>query len=127
MDKVLFIGMGGFFGALSRYYLSGLIQSWSRSVDFPYGTLAVNLIGCFIIGFLAHLVGAYGILSPELRLLVLVGFLGSFTTFSTFESEAFALLQANQTLLAVLDLSAHVVLGLLCVWLGQTLAAVLWR
>ena len=64
MRHLLYIGMGGFFGAILRYLISGGVQKWTRSMDFPYGTLAVNLIGCLVISMLTRLDEIRGIMSP---------------------------------------------------------------
>jgi CrcB protein len=94
---------------------------------FPYGTFAVNVIGCFVIGFLSQMVAMRGILSVEMRLLVLTGTLGGFTTFSTFSNETYNLLRDGQFSLALANVGGQVVLGLGAVWLGYGLAALLWR
>lgn len=125
--KWLAIGIGGFIGAILRYLLSGWVQDWSRSLDFPYGTLAVNLLGCFVIGILSYWGEQHNLFSPNARLFVFIGILGAFTTFSTFGNETVNLLRARDELLALLNVGAHVLLGLLAVWLGRVLAAFLWR
>ena len=117
--KVALIGLGGFFGAILRYLVSGWAQSFSRSASFPIGTLAVNVIGCFIIGLLYYLAQSRGLFSPEWRLVVFIGMLGAFTTFSTFGNETFLLLQDAETSLALLNIGLQVVLGLIAVWAGQ--------
>lgn len=86
MVHYLLVGDGGMAGAMLRYWLSGLIGN-ATSGRFPYGTLAVNVIGCFIIGFFLTLGYERFSWSPELRLFVAVGILGGFTTFSTFSYE----------------------------------------
>ena len=77
------VGSGGFLGALARYGLSGLVQRQLPLSTFPYGTLSVNLLGCFAIGILAGLAESRQLLGPELRTFALIGILGGFTTFST--------------------------------------------
>ena len=83
MFNILFVGVGGFIGSVLRYAVAGWVQQLSRSLDFPYGTLMVNLIGCFVIGFLGELAEARGIFASETRLLIFIGLLGGFTTFSS--------------------------------------------
>ncbi len=122
MARLLAIGLGGFVGALCRYGLAGLVQT-AAGPRFPAGTLVVNVLGCFAIGALAALVEGRLALSPEWRLFLLVGLLGSFTTFSTFGYETLELLRAGSFPAAALNLGAHVVLGLGAVALGR--AAVL--
>lgn len=127
MMKWLAIGTGGFIGAILRYLVSGWVQNWSRSLDFPYGTLAVNLLGCFIIGLLSYWGEQHNLFSPNTRFFIFIGLLGAFTTFSTFGNETITLLRARDELLALLNVGAHILLGLLAVWLGRVLAAFLWR
>jgi len=80
MIKLLIIGLGGFVGAILRYSISGAIQSASRSISFPFGTLGVNVIGCFFIGLFSYLVETRGLFTPETRLFLAIGLLGSLTT-----------------------------------------------
>ncbi len=127
MDKILWVGAGGFIGSALRYLVGGYVQQLSGSVSFPYGTFAVNIIGCFVIGLLSQVVALRGILSDEVRLLVLTGLLGGFTTFSTFSNESFALLHKGQTWLALANIGGQLVLGLAAVWAGTAVAWFLWR
>ena len=122
MFKLFIIGLGGFFGAISRYAFSGWILRSFENSYFPYGTLAVNLLGCLAIGFLAEVSELKQIFNPEIRLLIFIGFLGSFTTFSTFGLEVFNLLRDGSIIPALLNLAAHIFLGLLAVWIGIVLA-----
>lgn len=121
------MGLGGFIGSILRYLFSGYIQQLSRSSAFPFGTLAVNAVGCLIIGFLSQLADVRGVFTPETRLLVFVGILGGFTTFSTFGNETFNLAQDGQALPSLLNIAAHLALGLGAVWLGRAVAYWLWR
>ena len=127
MYKLFLIGLGGFAGALLRYGVSGLVQNWSNSVSFPYGTLAVNLLGCFLIGSLSYLAEAYGVFSVETRAFVFVGLLGAFTTYSTFGNESFNLLREGETFLSFANIGLHLILGLGAIWLGRIMVASLWR
>jgi CrcB protein len=120
--RILIIGAGGFLGAISRYYVSGWMQNLSRSGHFPFGTLAVNVIGSFLLGFLVRYAFLHNVFSPEVRLLIFIGFLGAFTTFSTFSTETFNLLADGAVTPALVNISANVLLGLAAVWLGQILA-----
>ena len=123
MTRILFIvGVGGFFGAISRYLIAGWVQDLSQSVHFPYGTLAVNVIGSFLLGFLVRYAFIHNVFSPEIRLLIFIGFLGAFTTFSTFSNETFNMLADGAMTPALMNITANVLLGLGAVWLGQTLA-----
>src|SRR6202162_5624505 len=101
--------------------MTGYVQHWSRSIDFPYGTLAVNLIGCFIIGFLSQLAETRGVLTAESRTFVFIGILGGFTTFSAFGNETMNLWRDGKNLLAMANVAAHVLLGLGAVWFSGAL------
>ena len=127
MGNLVLIGVGGFVGAIARFWLSGRVQDLSGSIGFPYGTLVVNLAGCFLLGVLSYLVDARGLFSPEARSLLIVGLLGAFTTFSTFSSESLNLLMSGETLRAMINVSSSVLLGILAVWVGRALPLLLWR
>lgn len=127
MTNILLVGIGGFIGSIMRYLVSGYVQQTSKSVDFPYGTLAVNIIGCFVIGVLAQLAESRGMFTTESRLLVFVGILGGFTTFSSFGNETFNLVRDNQMMSAFANIGANVVIGLFAVWLGRTISYLVWR
>ncbi|HEX4951778.1 MAG TPA: fluoride efflux transporter CrcB [Thermoanaerobaculia bacterium] len=121
MRSALLVGLGGFAGSVCRYWLGGAVHRFAGAA-FPWGTLAVNLLGCFVIGWLAGLAELRGVLSAELRLLLLVGFLGGFTTFSSFGWETFSLLRGGELWKAGANAGLHLVTGLLAVWLGHGLA-----
>jgi CrcB protein len=125
--SVIFVALGGAFGSVLRYLLGTWAQTASNSIDFPYGTLTVNLIGCFVIGFLAQLAEARGVFTSESRALVFVGILGGFTTFSSFGNETVNLLRDGETWNALANVGANVIFGLILVWLGRTVAFWIWR
>lgn len=127
MRNLIIIGAGGFCGAIFRYLVSGAAQKLSQSVNFPYGTLAVNLIGCLVIGMLTRLDEIRSILSPELRFFIMIGLLGAFTTYSTFSNEAINLINDRRIQLALLYVGAHMVLGLAAVLLGRISTYLIWR
>lgn len=127
MAKILLVGAGGFAGSILRYLFSGYVQQWTQSAGFPFGTLAVNLIGCFVIGFLSQLADARGVFTAETRALVFVGVLGGFTTFSTFSNETMNFLRDGENFPAILNVGAHIILGLGAVWLGRAIAYWIWR
>lgn len=117
------VGSGGFVGAVFRYGLSGLVQRSLPMATFPYGTLAVNMLGCLLIGAGVGLADSRQLFGPEARLFAFIGMLGGFTTYSTFGYETFALLRDAEFLRAILNVSIHVLLGLAMVLAGYTLAA----
>ncbi|MCP9449672.1 MAG: fluoride efflux transporter CrcB [Nitrospira sp.] len=127
MIKLLLIGTGGFVGSILRYLISGAVQTASQSIAFPYGTLAVNVIGCVLIGFFFELAEGRGLFSPDARAFLIVGILGGFTTFSTFGNETMNLLRDGEWALALLNVGAQVVLGIGGVWIGYILAYQIWR
>ena len=127
MVNLFYVGLGGFIGAVLRYFVSGGVQKWTQSIDFPYGTLAVNLIGCLVIGMLTRMDEMRSLLSPEVRLFLLIGFLGAFTTYSTFSNEAVNLINDRQFDLMLLYMTAHLVLGLAAVFAGRFLTYWIWR
>ncbi|HEY5730217.1 MAG TPA: fluoride efflux transporter CrcB [Anaerolineales bacterium] len=125
--SVLYVAIGGALGSVSRYLLGTWTQSISKSLDFPYGTLTVNLIGCFVIGFLSQLVETRGTFTPETRSFIFIGILGGFTTFSSFGNDTINLLRDGEPFNALANIGANVILGLALVWLGRASAYWIWR
>ena len=123
LNKIMAIGLGGFAGAVSRYWVSGIAQKMSDR--FPLGTLSVNLLGSFILGLLATLFLEKIIVIQELRLFVLVGLLGAFTTYSTFSLETLNLLRGGEWLFAGYNILFNVIGTLIAVWAGVAIAK-LW-
>ena len=113
----VFIVLGAAVGAPLRYFVSVRVYDAS-SGDFPYATLVVNLTGCFLIGILATIAEERDVFSRDARLFLLVGLLGSYTTFSTFGWETLALLRANEVPQAFTYVGASAVGGLAAVWAG---------
>ena len=127
MTRVLLVGAGGFVGSILRYVLSGLVQGAARDSLFPWGTLAVNVLGCFTIGVLTELAESRGAFGVETRLLLITGFLGGFTTFSAFGYETLYLLRDAERLLAAANVLASVVIGIAAVQLGRVAVQLAWR
>ena len=121
MQAILLVGLAGAAGAITRY-LIGLAAVRSLGENFAFGTLLVNVIGCLALGFLLEIEHTASWVTPPVRLLLAVGFLGAMTTFSTFGYETFRYLSTGAARLALLNLSANLVLGLGGVWLGWGLA-----
>ena len=114
--NILLVALGGAVGSVCRYLLSGLnMASW------PWGTFAVNILGSLIIGLLVGLVSK-GIISPEMKLLLVTGFCGGFTTFSTFANESFGMMKAGDVLMTAIYIGASIVVGILAVWGGLALS-----
>ncbi|BBL70845.1 fluoride efflux transporter CrcB [Methylogaea oryzae] len=121
MHPALAVAVGGAVGSVARYWTSLAVYQWLGR-DFPYGTLAVNVAGGLLMGFLTELLVARYAVAVEWRLLVLVGFLGGFTTFSTFSMDTWILLQEGEFAKAGLNALASVLLCLVAVWIGLHLA-----
>ena len=121
MMKVLMVAVGGGIGATTRY----LVSTWAAEkfgTNFPYGTLIVNVVGCFIIGLFMTLVTERFIVSPYWRLFVTVGFVGGLTTFSSYSYETLKLLQDANIVMALYNLMGNVIIGFFATWLGISLA-----
>ena len=122
MSLWLIIGLGGFIGAILRYWISAWIQS--GIVSFPLGTLGVNFIGSFLLALIMYISEYRGLVGMETRLFLTIGVLGSFTTMSTFSFESMKLLEQNQYILFGLNLMGTVTLCLLAVYLGKVLVTI---
>jgi fluoride exporter len=117
----VWIALGAVVGASARYFLSGLIAR-NFSTTFPYGTLLINLTGSLVLGFFLIFASERVLLDPRWRLLVAIGFCGSYTTFSSFAFESFALMEQGQWLLMSLNILASNLLCLVAVLAGAALA-----
>ncbi len=121
MTPYVYIIMGAVVGAPLRYYVQGVVQDSTASL-FPFGTLVVNVSGCLVIGLLLTLAEERGALGPNARLALVTGFLGSYTTFSTFAYESFQQLRGHELFFASANIVASVFVGLAAVWIGTILA-----
>ena len=119
--KLLIIGLGGFIGAVMRYSVSGWVQKLF-SENFPYGTLAVNILGSFVLGYFLFMSETRSVLNPHWRHFIAIGMMGALTTFSTFSYETFALLQENLYGQALLNTFLNVILTIIAVWAGMIIA-----
>ena len=120
-EPAVLIGIGGILGANARY----LVSVWAArriGASFPYGTMIVNLSGSLLLGFMATAIVGRVVSEPEVRLLVSVGFLGAYTTFSTFAFESVSLIRRRAYALATVNVLASTVLGLLGAWIGAMVA-----
>jgi CrcB protein len=122
--KIILIGLAGLIGTLCRYWLSGLVAR-QYGENFPWGTLVVNVLGCFLAGSLFCLMEERFLVSPTLRSVVLIGLLGGFTTFSSFGLQTFTLLREGELALAALNVTLSNLLGLLMLWAGYSLVKAL--
>ena len=118
MKDLLLVGGGGFLGSVARYLLGGLVLHATGAPRFPWSTLFVNATGCLAIGVLAGFAERAHVLSPATRLFLITGFLGGYTTFSTFSLQTLDLMQKGQVTLALVNVASSVILCLLGVWLG---------
>ena len=121
MQNILIAGFGGLIGTMMRYLLNNAIYKMLAFPLYPYGTLTINILGCFFIGLIASLTESRFSFTPELRIFVQIGILGGFTTFSTFGYETFSLIRDGQFLLGAANILLQVFVGLFAVWLGYYL------
>lgn len=125
LGRALIVGAGGFVGSALRFLVSGWVYRAMSFPRFPWGTLAVNLLGCLLLGWLGGLSDARQLFRPETRLFLMVGLLGGFTTFSTFGYETLTLLTERETLRAAGYVAAQLAGGLAAAWIGFTLGRTL--
>ncbi|MEI6554075.1 MAG: fluoride efflux transporter CrcB [Paludibacter sp.] len=117
MRQILLVGMGGFIGSIARFWVSKL-NIYLHFLSIPLGTLTVNIVGSFIIGIITGISSKSELISPSLRLFLMVGICGGFTTFSSFTNENLTLFQNGQILSAFIYTGLSIFLGFLAVYLG---------
>jgi fluoride exporter len=122
MQKVIVMALAGAAGTLARYWLSSLVQQVGA---FPWGTFAVNMIGSFLFGVVWTLAEERMVISADTRLIILTGFMGAFTTFSTFMFETSNFLRQSQWLLAFGNIALQLLVGLACMFLGLAVGRLL--
>jgi fluoride exporter len=122
--RVVWIGIAGAAGAISRYLLQGWINRWSDGA-FPMGTFLVNISGCFLVGLLFTALTERFAVHPDVRTAATVGLLAAYTTYSTFALETFNLSEDGAIGLAILNVVASVAVGMVAVWLGVTIGRML--
>ena len=121
LPQLLWVGVGGFLGSVGRFVVAGFFNRLSPALAFPIGTLAVNILGCFLIGLLHGLAESRNILGTDIRIFLFIGVLGGFTTYSTFGFESLALLKDGEFFKTSANILLHVIVGLSAVWIGDTL------
>ena len=121
IKNFLIVGLGGAVGSMLRYAVQKIFQVQSAAT-FPTGTLLVNIAGCFLIGILWSMISRSLTWNEEMKLLLMTGFCGGFTTFSAFTLEGIGLLKENKTVLFVIYLTASVLGGLLATFIGIRIA-----
>ncbi len=122
--EYLVIGIGGFLGANTRYLVAG----WAArrfGATFPYGTFIINISGSFILGFFMAFLRDRAFIHPNYRLFFAIGFLGAYTTFSTFTYESLRLLQDGSILLGVINILSSIIIGLVGVFIGFVLGGII--
>jgi CrcB protein len=118
MIRTVLVALGGLLGSVGRYWLSGAVQRLNGT-DFPLGTLAVNVVGSFIVAFVMVLSIERGTIGANARLFLTIGFCGGFTTMSTFSWETLALARGGQTAFALANVAATLGASLTAAWLGE--------
>jgi CrcB protein len=117
MTKYLIIALGGAIGSMLRFWAGGYV-SGRLGTRFPYGTFAINVTASFLIGFIMTVLAERTHLSPSWRYLLVVGFLGGYSTFSSFEYETFRVFEDGEFLIAAMNIALSVGVGFLAVWIG---------
>ncbi|MEK7381298.1 MAG: fluoride efflux transporter CrcB [Gemmatimonadota bacterium] len=127
LSQALIVGLGGFLGAVLRFGTGTAVTRYLPPISFPVGTLLVNWLGCLVIGMALGIIDVRGSFTGNVRLFMMVGLLGGFTTFSAFGAETLLLWRDGGTVRAALNILAQVVGGLALAWLGFRLGGGLGR
>ena len=125
MQQLIYIGIAGFFGSISRYLVSGWTSSFSLG-KFPFGTMTVNVLGSLLLGFIFTLSTDRLSIHPDIKLALTIGFLGSFTTFSTFSLETFNLFKAGDIYLSLMNILMNLFFSIIAVVIGIAAAKLIY-
>lgn len=120
LQRIIWLALAGAAGTLARYGLGGLVQRWLGAI-FPWGTISINILGTFAFGVIWAMAGERSAIPAEVRVIVLIGFMGAFTTFSTFMFETGQLMRDGEYLYAVANLAIQNIVGLAFLFLGLKL------
>ena len=124
MQRYFLIAIGGALGSVARFWV-GTTVAGRMSTRFPFGTLVVNISACLIIGLSVEILSRHANLSPSWRYLIPIGFIGAYTTFSTFEYETLRAIQDGQVMTGLLNVGLSLVIGFVAVWAGAFIGRVL--
>jgi len=124
MDRYVMVALGGALGALARYQLATFVQA-RVPAGFPWGTFVVNISGCLVMGIAATVLASRLVVHPNWRYLIPIGFIGAYTTFSTFEMETFLAVTEGAWMVGALNVAGSVIAGYAALWIGVTLARAL--
>ena len=127
MGRAWLVGLGGFLGTVARYGLGGFVARLRGGGTFPLETLVINVTGCLVIGGLAGISETRGVFTGTTRAFLFIGVLGGFTTFSAFSNETINLWREGESLLAGINVAAHLVLCLGAVWISRAVAFQIWK
>lgn len=125
MQRYLFIAIGGAFGSVARFWIGSTVAG-RMGTRFPFGTLAINITACFVIGFTLEILNRHTNLNPSWRFLIPIGFVGAYSTFSTYEWEIYSNLMQGAFWIAILYLTVSLVAGLIAVAVGVSLAKLIF-
>ncbi len=125
--KILSVGMAGGIGTLSRLGLGALVKRWNTAQVFPWETVTINIVGCFLFGLIWAIAEEKIHHGADIRLLALGGFMGAFTTFSTYIFETGELLHKSEWLLAIGNLALQNTIGIICLFTGMIIGAFIIR
>ncbi len=127
LEKILYIGLGGSLGAVTRFLIAELLKAASQTHQLPIGTFAANIFGCALIGLLGQIAVSRGLFSQNIEAMILTGFIGSLTTFSTFSNESVKLFVDGARISAALYVIASMTFGVMALIGGSSLAAVFFK